>query len=496
VPLTDCELAVHVFAPATGPASVAAYDHLVKLWSRCRSELGMSDPITDARAPTEPMPDPGSASGLLAAAQRPGDDVFQAILRGGDGVLTLSVILSPTGSDSASWSELEALWDPAGDGCPPEIMGECRLFLAKTARPSVQDVSRHLPAAGPLWDCGTITRDGVLVNELSPREDARATRRIIVLAKTGHDADLSGWAWSRGDLAPTPFTRYLMHAAELRYELRAWAAGEWPRRLRRDIDAAVNELIAVLPAGLVEPDRDVPDPTAIISATGRVTDLLAAQTGVVFTATRLREMLRTVEITRDNMAAVADRQALRGRAPTLFTDDRDLAVSLEQRLADDIAYLDAARDRARDVTSFGDQVLRRLASEREDAGRKRQERLTVLQTAITGSILMVLTAVMALGYHLAVPSRVAPAVIAFLGALTLALSTRVFGVRLTGRSHGLTGLDVLAWGATTSTAVWLLVSAAGNVRLGDLTVTATTVAISVATFAVSAAAYARMPGRR
>jgi hypothetical protein len=252
----------------------------------------------------------------------------------------------------------------------------------------------------------------------------------------------------------------------------------------------------VLPAGLVEPDRDVPDPTAIISATGRVTDLLAAQTGVVFTATRLREMLRTVEITRDNMAAVADRQALRGRAPTLFTDDRDLAVSLEQRLADDIAYLDAARDRARDVTSFGDQVLRRLASEREDAGRKRQERLTVLQTAITGSILMVLTAVMALGYHLAVPSRVAPAVIAFLGALTLALSTRVFGVRLTGRSHGLTGLDVLAWGATTSTAVWLLVSAAGNVRLGDLTVTATTVAISVATFAVSAAAYARMPGRR
>jgi hypothetical protein len=494
VPLSDLELAVHVFAPATGPASVLAYDYLAKLWSHCRMELGMSETIPDTGVPAEPPPGPVPGSGVLAAAQRPGDDVFQVILRAEDGVFTLSAILAPTAPSAGSWAELEALWDPVGDDRPAEVIGECRLFMAKTDRRGTKAFSGHLPSGAVLWDHGTSTRDGVFISEVSPRDDGRVRRRIVLLVNPGHDAELSAWAWSQGDLAATPFTRYLMHAAKLRYELRVWDGGDWPRKLRRDLDAAVDDLITLLPAGVAGGDN--PSEEAIVSATGRITALLAAQTGVVFTATRLREMLRTVEIIRSNMADITGRNALRGRAPTLFTDDSELAMSLEQRLADDIAYLDAARDRARDVTSFGDQVMQRLAGERERSGRRRQEKLTILQTAITGSILMALTAIQALGYHLAVPSRVAPALIAFLGSLTLALSTRAFGILRDGRSHGLTGVDGLAWGAATATASWLGVSVAGDVRLGDLSVAATTVTISLAACIVAVAVYAAMTRRR
>ncbi len=494
MPLSECELAVHIIALASEPGRARAYEYLRAVWSRCQVQLGMTEPIPDTAVPPAPTADCGRACGILAAAQRPGPDVFQVILRCEDGVFTLSAILSPGVSAAARWAEIEALWDPVSGDCPEEVIGECRLFMAKTTHPAVKAAAGYLRPAGPLWDHGTRSKDGIVIAELSARHDARVKRRLVLLAKPGHDTELSAWAWSRGDLTVTPFTRYLIHTAKLRYQFRVWADGKQLRQLRHDVDTAVNALITLLPAETT--GTGDPGAAEIVAATGRITALMAKEAGVVVTATRLREMARTVEITHSNMTAAIGRQIRAGGAVTLFSDDRDLAAWLEQRLADDITYLDAARDRARDVTSFADQVMRRLATERENDARKRQEKLTVLQTAITGSILMALTAIQALGYHPAVPPRGAPALIAFLGSVTLALSTRVFGVLLIGRSPTLSGLDILAWGATIATAVWLVVSLRGPVTLAGLSPAATTAAIAVAAFAVTITAYSAMTRRR
>lgn len=494
MPLSEFELAVHIIALASEPGRARAYEYLRTVWSRCRVQLGMTEPIPDTAVPPEPPADCRSASGILAAAQRPGPDVFQTILRCEDGVFTLSAILSPSVSAAAGWAEIEALWDPVGGGCPEEVIGEYRLLLAKAMHPAVKAASDYLQPAEPLWDHGTRSRDGIVIAEVSPRDDSRVKRRLILLAKPGHDTELSAWAWSRGDLTVTPFTRYLIHTAKLRYQFRVWADGKQLRQLRHDVDTAVNALITLLPADTTETGD--PGGEEIVAAAGRITALLAKEAGVVVTATRLREMARTVEITHSNMTAAIGRQIQAGGAVTLFSDDRELAAWLEQRLADDITYLDAARDRARDVTSFADQVMQRLAAERENDARKRQQKLTVLQTAITGSILMALTAIQALGYHPAVPPRGAPALIAFLGSLTLALSTRVFGVLLIGRSRTLFGLDLLAWGATIATAVWLVISLSGPVTLAGLGPTATTAAIAVTAFAVTITTYSAITRRR
>ncbi|MBR7834095.1 hypothetical protein KDL01_12520 [Actinospica durhamensis] len=517
MPLAECELAVHLVAIADGPGgttgTVRAYGYLLEVWSRCRTRLGMTEPFPDSTAPPEPAPDRAGRSGLLAAAQRPGAGVFQVILRCEDGLLTLSAILSPAGGSAqdqaqeptrepaqaaaertqetqapaTDWAELEARWDEVAGEPPAELIGDFRLLLAKDARPSLRSAFPRLGPEAAHWDQGTKTRDGIVLGEVSARDDARIARRIVLLAKPGRDAELSAWAWSRGDLAATPFARYLQHTARLRYELRVWADGAHPRRLRQDVDSAVDALIALLPTGAV--DADDPDGGGILSSTGRITALLAAETGVVVTVTRMCEMLRTVEIIHGNMAAVLGRQVAADDTQTLFADDRGLAVWLEHRLADDIAYLNAARERARDVTSFADQVVRRIAGERESAARSRQERLTVLQTAITGSILMALTAIQALGYHPAVRAQAAPALTALLSSLTLALSTRVFGVLLIGRSRVLSWLDVSAWGAAAAAASWLALSLVGNVRLGSLSPTGTTGAVSGAAFALAVTAY-------
>jgi hypothetical protein len=486
VPLGEFELAVHIIALAREPGGVRAYECIRGIWSGCRDRLGMTQPIPDAGVPPDLPSGWSSASGIVAAAQRPGADVFQVILRCEDGVFALSAILSPKNT-AAGWAELDALWDLASGGLPPEVIGECRLFMAKAVRPAFRAAAGQLRPGVPLWDHGTRTRDEIVIGEVSPRDDPRVARRLVLLARPGHDAELSAWAWSRGDLTATPFTRYLIHASKLRYQLRVWADGEEPRKLRGDINTAVDNLVTLLPAGAA--DVVAPADEEIVAAAGRITALLAREAGVVVTATRLREMLRTIEITRSNMSAAVSRQVPAGRAVTLFSDDRELAAWLESRISDDIAYLDAARDRARDVTSFADQVMQRIARERQDGARKRQEKLTVLQTAITGSILMALTAIQALGDHPAVSPRAAPALIAFLASATLALSTRVFGVLLIGRSLALSGLDILAWGATAATATWLAISLIGEAKIGSLNATATTIMIAVAAFAVTVAAY-------
>jgi CASPASE and TPR Repeat-Associated N-terminal domain len=100
----------------------------------------------------------------------------------------------PDLSAAVKWTEIEALWDSVGGDCPEEVIGEYRLLLAKATHPAVKAAADYLQPAEPLWDHGTRSRDGIVIAEVSPRDDARVKRRLVLLARSGNDTALSAWA--------------------------------------------------------------------------------------------------------------------------------------------------------------------------------------------------------------------------------------------------------------------------------------------------------------
>ena len=136
------------------------------------------------------------------------------------------------------------------------MLGVARLYLAKVAPdgsgvvPASAPLARQLAAAlapvvapetDPQWvSRGLTVAGGFAVWEttvgVDERTDERAERRVVIVAPSGRDPELSAWVWSRGDLSITPLTRYLMHAAKIRYELRVRNRAESLLRLRRSLD--------------------------------------------------------------------------------------------------------------------------------------------------------------------------------------------------------------------------------------------------------------------
>src|ERR1039457_4249597 len=95
VPVIDQELVIHVFSPLEGPQAETAHQQLRRLWSACRGQLGMTEPIPGIVAPALP-PETDAAlrrDGAAPAKQRP-DAAGQAVLRRVDDVMNLSVALA------------------------------------------------------------------------------------------------------------------------------------------------------------------------------------------------------------------------------------------------------------------------------------------------------------------------------------------------------------------------------------------------------------------
>src|SRR5205814_2811683 len=86
----------------------------------------------------------------------------------------------------------------------------------------------------PPWlDQGGVAGGGLAVWETGSVADERRERRLLVIGPPGKDDLLSAWTWSTGDAATTPLTRYLTHAAKIRYEYRVWAQDSASVRARR-----------------------------------------------------------------------------------------------------------------------------------------------------------------------------------------------------------------------------------------------------------------------
>lgn len=390
------EIVVHLFLPADGRLGPAGYERVREIWAACRQRLLTDQPIPALGvADTLPAdPDALPRTGLLAAQERVGPGVFQALLRRLDGLYWLAFALAPAADAELGWVDLDRMWSTVDDRQSRLVVGSARMYLAlldggpRNAIETSAELGRACQAALPATvrapgrDDRTIaTTSGIVVWEPVPRPDERRHRQVVVVAPSGLEADLSAWAWSDGDSEPPSLGCYLAYAASVRYQLRVWQDGQWYRDARTAVSDLCDEL-----AGLVasetgsdpDPEATGPDPTV-----ERRERLRQGTLRLIMISTLLSEMQRSVEIARSNMAAVLAVQIGSGNPPEWWVDDRRLADWFVQQLDDDRTFLAATRQRAAAVGDAVDDWLRRRAARQPappDLPLSGDDRSTLLRT--------------------------------------------------------------------------------------------------------------------
>jgi predicted nucleotide-binding protein len=319
----DQQLVVHLFMPADGPSAEAAYAGLRDLWLGCRQFFLMREAIPGTGLPQHLPPtfrELITSAGYLAdeetalAGQERPDADCQAILRRHHDVLNLSIVLAgPEGTSAPAsghswWQDLDSQWSFLSDRVAATMLGEARIYLARSAARPGRGLDELLPAAARVshWELSrAATEGGLAVWEASPWTDGRTLRRLVLAfddeAQTHELA--SSWAWSRGDVAIPPLARYLLQAAKLRARYREWRSGaDGPDHAR----------------------QSEPPPIRLRTAD-------------------LRSLRQSVEIAEHNMGLVVGSAGL--LAPEgPFADDLNLARWLRARLEDSLSYLAIAAD--------------------------------------------------------------------------------------------------------------------------------------------------------
>lgn len=359
--VVDQELVVHLFAPLEGPQADLAYRLIRTVWTGCQQQLGMIMPIPGIGLPAE-LPRALSqlpATPVIAAQECPGADL-QAVVRRDHDVLNLSVVLASPPRAAArivsalkNWVELDRIWSGVLGDQGDALLGQTRLYLAKVsgARSAriaataslAQALHPLLPPEGQSADWpeqGITTAGGFSVWEISPPEDLRNERRIVVAATDDRDAELSAWTWSRGDPSMPPLACYLMHAAKIRYQLRVWDDGQEVRELRQRAEASSDNLRDLLVSGRLE------------AAAAGLRRLRADEVDIVHTLAGIREMRQTVRIAAANMTTSLAKNVPEPPGPNMIGDDLELAEWFVEQLDDASDYLDITATRVRRVSEI------------------------------------------------------------------------------------------------------------------------------------------------
>jgi hypothetical protein len=179
----------------------------------------------------------------------------------------------------------------------------------------------------------------------------------------------------------------------------------------------------------------------------------------------LKEMRQTIEIAATNMKTETAAWASATTSPDgLFAEDLAVAHWFGHRLSYAITYLELDRERARDtLTALTVQAEAAIQDRREALQRReaqlqqKQNKVTLLQTAILGALLMMLTAIRAFNYKVRflTPSAV-PALISLLGALALWLAALVLFMLTPGERRWQQQLGGVCGGLVAATTGWLV----------------------------------------
>ncbi len=516
-------LAVQVCLPAHGAYAEASYARLRELWQRCAEEFCITQPVPRLGLDADLPQTPGKPFqvGPLAAGRAPSADagIVQAFVVREHDVFVLTVMIAPDPAERIGWRELESRWSAVTGAPEAPVLGEARLFLALLDDEAYEAYEAVVPdrtmtsrdgwrapravrAAMPQsdldadwWQRGRRTGSGLLLWEASCRPDDRALRRFAVLASRRDEKLLDAWVWTRGEAELPPFGRYLMHMARIRYELRVYAGGQAVRRLRSEADERVDGLLKLM-------EREVPAaPAELLAASTRLSVLRVRSAGLIAALTGLREMRRTVEIATSNMAAALGGDAVHAppgglRGSSALVDDKALADWFTTQLGDDALYLEAACDRTRDVAQIAATVIEHGLRERQEDADGRRDRFNLLQTAVIGAVVMVLTGVQALGYQIPLPGPAKAPLIAVLGAVTLLLAAVVLRLATAPGHRPQDWLGHLSAGLTSAALVWLLTAWLWSETAHHAAPTSLTAPLSGLGFATGSAAAYLLTGRR
>ncbi|XRQ08750.1 CATRA conflict system CASPASE/TPR repeat-associated protein [Actinomadura welshii] len=484
-------LIVHLFARVEGARADGAVRALRDVWRACADALGMTEAVPRTGLPREfpaeplaPVPT-GPVAAIRSDPAHGG--LRQALLTRDHDAWILSVSLDADPADGPDgWKALHRTWLSTVGAAPgavlDDLLGAVYVHWAATdtasarLRESVRRAAPDVPAAPGWHEQGEETPDGWTLWEISPRVDTRAERHFAAVAPAGRKAALRQSVWMVGGPAPAPLVRYLLHAARMRYQLRVWEDGHGFGRLRERSEETL-EYVLPLVTGPADDDR-------LAEADRRLTLLQADEAGLAEVLAGLRTMRRNVQVAAANMAAWAGTAGDAAHPHGPFHDDRSLADWFDRHLEDDEAYLTVTRDRVHEVGAIADRLLRRRLHEREEAGRRRHEMFTLLQTAVVSTLLMALAAIQSLGYKVPVPGPVKPPVVLLLGAIVL--GTSAIGARLALPGHGRAAalLENTGIGLAAASLLWLLLAALSPPLLGELAAPAVTWATAGAGFVI------------
>ncbi|EIV94947.1 CATRA conflict system CASPASE/TPR repeat-associated protein [Frankia sp. QA3] len=388
---------MHVFAPVGGEHAAEAYDYLRRVWDACGDQFGMWHPMDTLGLPRQPperhRPVAAQVEEPIAARRHAGPGVFQGLLRRVHDVLCLSVVLAPPPESMPSWVDLRHRWAQVSEPVPDGLLGVAEIYQARLADPAPARAEPTpilgaacrllLPAPSAAEDFdghGVAAADGFAVWEAERDDDARLRRRLVVVAPHDRDAELSAWTWIRGgDAAVTPFARYLMHAAKLRYHLRVWAGGEPLRGLRAATDRAAAAVVSLMDGRLgtnADTGHDAGSaglPSAD-EAQHQIARLRVETYHLGAAITQVRQLRRTVEIAAANLAGYVPTPAPpepsgEHAANThlgLFADDRGLAGWFVQQLDDDLYYADETLNGGRQALDAAAALLTTPPGEQPD----------------------------------------------------------------------------------------------------------------------------------
>ncbi|HUY46731.1 MAG TPA: CATRA conflict system CASPASE/TPR repeat-associated protein [Streptosporangiaceae bacterium] len=366
-PVVDQEFVAHFYAPLDGPQADEAYRQVQRMWEGCRRQLGMTEPIAGLQVPLlapetrKALP----ADGVAAAQESPTTD-RQSVLRRMHDVLNLSVALAqpmPEGlhprpggrltpvqaarlptQRRMGWADFAQIWAQASMPGAEAMLGEIRLFLARTPPgdtgvvAATAELGQSLDPLLPYqedrpqdwWRWGTTTAAGYAVWDTRLAADTSSVREIVLIAAADCDEELSAWAWSDGTPGIPPFARYLMYAAKLRYEARLLDA--WHRRPpANDVDEVVAELNVAL-------TRDAPDADDAALLRSRLSRLLREETRLTNLEADLARLRQTVSSALGNLSAAAGPDA-GNNATGMFAADQALARWLTEQVEDDLNYV-------------------------------------------------------------------------------------------------------------------------------------------------------------
>ncbi|MFF9347558.1 CATRA conflict system CASPASE/TPR repeat-associated protein [Streptomyces sp. NPDC014734] len=450
-------LIVHTFVPpvaAVRDADGGGDRPPSRLWARLGDRLGMTDPVPGFGPVELPAPAAPTASGggvgyaLLASRQCSGPSPAQAFAyRVGDAIGVTAVLFPGPG---VSWRDLRRRWDAAAP--LSELPGSSIAYVHRVldngrTPPGAGRLDRLLtsvPAVGvPVSPEGSWRRspDGYLVR-FAHAAGPGTVRSAVVVGPASREAEFDAWLWHIGPTgAVAPFLRGLEGAARLRHHA----------SVHRAHRPALHELCARLSAAserLAGLCGDVlatgSGPDELITADASIAALYVGDQGLNQSLRDLRDMRQSTRITLESLADLLPPAAGAGTGP-----DQDLGRSLLALLDDDIAHTESVKREADEISRTTESIVRqRLAL--------LQQRTTVVQGAVLGSLLTALAAVQTLSYKLPLPGSLHAPLITWLSVLALLLPVQSMRWRRAdGRARRPSRFDrlsVLCLGAATG---WL-----------------------------------------